>query len=98
VAAETEKAKGFAEAEQALYVPPLDLKVSPEDLSEVRRLYHEAFRLYGSLALWNIREYEMPDAEQALGITRALRFEGNMHSRRLAEEIEGLCSANQQAS
>ena len=97
LAAETEKARGLAEAEQALYLPPLDLKVAQEVLVEIRRLYHEAFRLYGTLALWNIREYETPDAEQALGITRALRFEGNMQSRRLAEKIEGLCGANQQA-
>lgn len=94
MAAENEKSEGFKEAEQALYVPPLDLKVSPEALAEIRHLYHQAFRLYGSLALWNVREYENPSADAALGITRALRFEGNMSSRRLAERIEALCHAN----
>ena len=94
VAADNEKVQGFAEAGQAaLYVPPRDLKVAPEVLAEIRRLYHEAFRLYGSVALWNSREFDNPSADQALVITKALRIYGQMDGRRLAERIETLCHA-----
>ena len=87
------KNAGFSEDEQSLLLPPLDLKVSPETLSDTRRLYHEAYRLYGSRALWNSRERDQPSADQALVITNALRIHGGMDGRRLAERIERLCHA-----
>ena len=74
-------------------VPAGNITVAPETLAEIRRLYHEAFRLYGAMALWNVREFDAPTAEQALNITRQLRIEGNMSSRRHAEKLEALCRA-----
>lgn len=87
------KVSGFAEAEQSLLLPALDLKVTPQALAEIRALYHEAFRLYGTVALWSSREFSEPRAEQALVITKALRIYGGMKGRRLAERIESLCHA-----
>jgi hypothetical protein len=57
-------------------------------------LYRRAFAEYGALALWNVRSFENPEPEDALAITRALRTHGGMGGRRLAEEIERLCSAS----
>ena len=74
-------------------LPARNIEVSPGTLAEIRRLYHEAFRLYGSMALWSTREFAEPSASEALSITRKLRIEGNMSSRRLAEKIEALCGA-----
>jgi len=87
------KSSGFKETEQSLLLPPLELKVSPEALAEIQALYHEAFRLYGSQALWNVRHRDSPTAETALVITRALRTYAGMPGRRLAERIEALCHA-----
>ncbi len=56
-------------------------------------LYRRAFEDYKSLALWNIRYLENPGPEYALVIARALRVEGNMQARFLAEEIEEACRA-----
>lgn len=87
------KSSGFKETEQSLLLSPLELKVSPEALTEIQALYHEAFRLYGALALWSSHEHTEPSAEQALVITKALRIYGGMKGRRLAELIENLCHA-----
>lgn len=57
-------------------------------------LYARAFREFGAMALWNLRQFENPTPEQALGITRALRIEGNMDARRLAEQIERVARAD----
>ncbi len=62
--------------------------------NEIARLYHQAFRDFGALALWNLREIDRPTPEEALAITRQLRTEGNMASRRLAETIERACRAD----
>ena len=51
-------------------------------------LYREAFEKFGGMALWNVRQFEEPTPEDALAITRNLRFEGNLNARRLAERIE----------
>ena len=51
-------------------------------------LYHEAFRLYRSFCLWNVREFDDPGPDIALAAARHLRYEGNMDARRLAERIE----------
>lgn len=70
--------------------------VEPQDerAALLATLYARAFREFGSRCLWNLRQFEHPTTEQALGITRALRIEGNMDARRLAEEIEGVALAN----
>ena len=60
---------------------------------EFEALYHRAFADYKLRALWNIREIEHPSPEQALAITRSLRFEGDLNARRLAEQIEQACRA-----
>ncbi len=56
-------------------------------------LYRRAFADYKSLALWNIRYLVAPGPEDALVIARALRVEGKMQARFLAEEIEEACCA-----
>lgn len=76
-----------------LLLPDPVIEVSPETLEDIRRLYHEAFRLYGAMALWSYREHAMPTAADAMAITLALRTHGTMSGRRLAEEIESLCRA-----
>lgn len=56
-------------------------------------LYHRAFVEYGPVALWNMRSFEAPTPEDALAVARALRIEGNLQARRLAEQIEQACRA-----
>jgi hypothetical protein len=56
-------------------------------------LYRRAFEGYGTLALWNLRWFEAPTPEDALVVARALRMEGNLQARRLAEQIEQACCA-----
>ncbi len=56
-------------------------------------LYNEAFEKFGPLALWNRKAIQNPSVADALAITRALRVEGNLDSRRLAERIEQACRA-----
>lgn len=58
-------------------------------------LYRRAFADYKAIALWNIRQFESPTAEQALLVARHLRIEGNMAARRLAEEIEKAVRADE---
>jgi hypothetical protein len=58
-------------------------------------LYHRAFQEFGALALWNKRRLENPEPGHALAIARALRYEGNLDARRLAESIERICRASQ---
>ena len=62
----------------------------PEDFVS---LYRRAFADYGTQALWNKRLLERPSAEDALVIARALRIEGDLEARRLAEQIENACRA-----
>ena len=54
-------------------------------------LYRRAFRDFGVQALWNKRLLEEPTPEDALVVARALRIEGNLEARRLAEAIEQTC-------
>jgi len=56
-------------------------------------LYRRAFAEYGALALWNMRSFDAPAPEDALVVARALRIEGNLQARRLAEQIEQVCRA-----
>jgi len=56
-------------------------------------LYRRAFAEYGAHALWNLRPFEPPSHEDALVVARALRIEGDLVARRLAEQIEQACHA-----
>ena len=56
-------------------------------------LYRRAFAEYGTMALWNYRVFDSPSPEDALVVARALRIEGDLRARRLAEEIEQACHA-----
>ena len=62
----------------------------PPDLTT---LYRRAFAEYGTLALWSLRSLEAPTPEDALVVARALRIEGDLRARRLAEQIEQACRA-----
>jgi hypothetical protein len=61
---------------------------------EFMALYRRAFAEYGARALWNMRAFETPTPEDALVVARALRVEGDMGARFLAEEIERVCRAS----
>jgi len=56
-------------------------------------LYKQAFADYGAHALWNLRVLEAPTLDDALVVARALRIEGDLAARRLAERIEQACHA-----
>lgn len=56
-------------------------------------LYRRAFAEYGAQALWNKRLIDQPTPADALVIARALRIEGDLNARRLAEDIEQACRA-----
>lgn len=56
-------------------------------------LYRRAYTEYGAHALWNLRAFEAPSQEDALVVARALRIEGDLAARRLAEQIEQACHA-----
>jgi len=60
----------------------------------IKTLYQQAFRDFGSAALWNMRPMKDPTSADALAITAALRTHGRMDGRRLAERIEELCRAS----
>ena len=67
-----------------------DQTAKPEEFVD---LYRRAFSEYATQALWNMRPRENPTRADALAITRALRTHAGMDGRRLAEQIERLCSA-----
>jgi hypothetical protein len=69
------------------------MTTEPAKPPDFASLYHRAFAEYGALALWNMRSFEAPSPEDALVVARALRLEGNLQARRLAEEIEHACRA-----
>ena len=66
-----------------------------EHQDDLAALYRQAFRDFGSVALWSSRPVPNPTPGDALAITRALRTYGRMDGRRLAERIEELCRAHQ---
>ena len=74
--------------------PPPPPSSTADPASEIAALYAQAFREFGVRALWNLRQHEHPTVDDALAITRALRTEGNMAARRLAEQIERLARAD----
>jgi hypothetical protein len=61
--------------------------------TDYRALYRRAFAEFGAMALWNARQLDDPTPAHALVIARALRQEGNLAARKLAEEIEAVCRA-----
>jgi hypothetical protein len=67
----------------------VDERVQPEMVT----LYRRAFAEYRAQALWNLRVFESPTPEDALVVARALRVDGEMRARALAEEIERACLA-----
>jgi hypothetical protein len=60
---------------------------------DLRRLYQRAFAEFGAAALWNRRPVVDPTPGDALAVARALRREGDMNARRLAEDIEAAAHA-----
>lgn len=68
------------------------MSAEPEQ-PEYIALYQQAFAEYGSHALWNIRALQAPSPEDAFVVARALRTEGDLIARRLAERIEQACHA-----
>jgi hypothetical protein len=63
------------------------------ETSELVTLYRRAFEHHRSRALWNVRVLDYPTPEDALVVARALRVEGNLAARALAERIEQVCRA-----
>jgi len=60
---------------------------------DLRRLYARAFAEFGAAVLWNRQPVADPTPGDALAIARALRREGDMNARRLAEDIEAAAHA-----
>ena len=65
----------------------------PQEPDEFVNLYRRAFAEYGTQALWNRRMLPQPTHEDALVVARALRIEGDLDARKLAEQIEKVCRA-----
>jgi len=61
--------------------------------ADLKRLYARAFAEFGAMALWNRKQLADPTPADALAIARALRIEGNLAARTLAEDIEAICHA-----
>jgi hypothetical protein len=66
---------------------------SPDRSEDLLLLYRRAFADHGTQALWNMRRLEIPTPEDGLAVARALRVEGDMQARVLAEEMERVCRA-----
>jgi len=62
-------------------------------MEQLEELCRRAYAQYGVQALWSFREIEHPSPGHARVIARALRVEGDMKARFLAEEIEKACLA-----
>ncbi len=60
---------------------------------DLRQLYERAFAEFGAAALWNRQRLADPSPGDALAVARALRREGDMNARRLAEKIEAAAHA-----
>lgn len=71
------------------------MRIEPPQPHDLASLYHRAFDEHGARALWNMHPVEEPTPADALAITKALRTYGRMDGRRLAEQIEQLCRADQ---
>ena len=64
---------------------------TPNQTEDYVVVYRRAFQDFGAMALWNKRLLDSPEPEDALVVARALRIEGNLEARRLAEQIEQAC-------
>jgi hypothetical protein len=71
----------------------MSTEASLETEDDFSALYHRAFSIYGTQALWNKRLLDTPTPEDALAVARALRIEGDREARSLAEQIEQACRA-----
>jgi hypothetical protein len=69
------------------------MSTEPAEWDDLASLYRSAFARYGARALWNKRLLEAPSPEDALVVARALRLEGDLEARALAERIERVCRA-----
>lgn len=69
--------------------------MSVENQADYVGLYKQAFAEYRSHALWFMQPFEHPTPDDALAVARALRVEGDLPARRLAEQIEQACHAAQ---
>ena len=61
--------------------------------SDYVSLYNRAFEEYRAHALWHMRRFDEPTAEDAFAVARTLRIEGDLAARRLAEQMEQACHA-----
>jgi hypothetical protein len=68
--------------------------MTDDPTADIATLYRQAFRDFGSVALWSMRPVKVPTRADALAITAALRTHGRMDGRRLAERIEAVCRAD----
>jgi hypothetical protein len=66
---------------------------APKQPEDYVAFYRRAFEQFDTHALWNKRALDNPGPGDALVIARALRIEGNLQARRLAEQIEQACGA-----
>jgi hypothetical protein len=64
-----------------------------DEVEDYVALYRQAFEEFGVMALWNKKLLDDPTPDDALVIARALRNEGNLDARRLAERMERACRA-----
>jgi hypothetical protein len=71
----------------------MDNKTTPAALPDYVELYRSAFARFGARALWNKRVLDNPTPDDALVVARALRIEGDIEARFLAEQIERACRA-----
>ena len=89
---DTPDGRGATSQERASREPePMEELTEP---SAFVSLYRQAFARYGTQALWNRRSLEDPTPQDALVIARALRIEGDLDARQLAERIEQACRAS----
>jgi hypothetical protein len=65
-----------------------------EKRGKLRELYARAFAVFGTRALWNMRQLDDPTREDILAMTRQLRIEGNLAARRFAEQLERMSLAD----
>jgi hypothetical protein len=65
-----------------------------EKRGELHELYTRAFVVFGTRALWNMRQLDDPTREDILAMTRQLRIEGNLAARRFAEQLERMSLAD----
>jgi len=75
---------------------PLKPAITNDQVTGVKNfvtLYRRAFEEFGASTSWSSRPVPGPTPADALAITRSLRVEGNLHARRLAEELDQACRA-----